>query len=141
MTETRQTFVLPAQNRGQWIETFLRRLESLPGRRYSVTIEPSRAIRSVDQNRLLWSLYTDILAIAEGKLDGWRKEDLHCYLLGEWSGWQAVEGFGHRQQRPVKRSSKLSKQEFSDYIEFICQRMSEHGIILTLPGEFDAAGY
>jgi hypothetical protein len=94
--------------------------------------------RSNDQNALLWRLYTDILALGGESLGGWTKEDLHEYCLGEWAGWDKCTAFGRTRLKPKRRSSRLTKTEFSDYLEFICQRMAEHGIVLALPGDVAA---
>lgn len=91
--------------------------------------------RSNDQNALAWALYEDILRLGGESLGGWTKEDLHTYLLGEHFGWERYEAFGMTRQKPRRRSSRLSKTEFADYIEFVVRRMAEHGIILQLPGE------
>lgn len=107
---------------------------ALPLARYRVTIEEAKPKRSDPQNRYLWGVvYPTILAA--GKLDGWSNEDLHTYLLGEHFGWELVKGFGAKRQRPIRRSSKLSKLEFMDYIAFIQQRMAEHGIYVPDPNE------
>jgi hypothetical protein len=134
---TKQVFVMPHVGRETFLANLVKRLAAMPERRWTISIEPYVRHRTTEQNRLLWRLYRDILEIGGEALAGWRVEDLHEYLLGEWGGWQAVQGFGHRHQRPARRSSSLSKQEFSDYLEFICQRMAEHGIILTMPGDLE----
>jgi len=95
--------------------------------------------RSNDQNALLWALYDDILKQGGETLGGWTSADLHEYLLGEHFGWQVHEAFGAKRQKPMRRSSRLTKTEFSDYIAFIVQRMAEHGIVLQLPGDQEAA--
>lgn len=95
--------------------------------------------RSTDQNALLWALYEDILRMGGETLGGWTRDDLHEYLLGEHFGWEVREAFGAKRQKPMRRSSRLTKTEFSDYIAFIVQRMAEHGIVLSLPGDQAAA--
>jgi hypothetical protein len=139
MSEPRQTFVMPAVNREVFLSNLVNRLARLPERRWAISIEPSRKLRSTDQNNLLWRLYRDILAMGGEALKGWRVEDLHEYMLGECFGWDTIQGLGRRRIRPNKRSSKLSTAEFKDFLEFICQRMAEHGVVLTLPGEVDGA--
>jgi hypothetical protein len=37
--------------------------------------------------------------------------------------------------KPKKRSSKLTKQEFSDFVEFVVRKFAEYGVVLELPGE------
>jgi hypothetical protein len=40
---------------------------------------------------------------------------LHNQLKGDYFGWTEVDILGVKQQVPAKRSSKLNKQEFTDY--------------------------
>ena len=109
-------------------------LVGLPPQRYRVEITEAKPKRSDPQNRYLWGcVYPTILQA--GHLDGWSAQDLHEYLLGEHFGWELVEGFGKKRQRPIRRSAKLNKQEFADYIQFIQQRMAEHGIYVPDPNE------
>ena len=97
-----------------------------------VTIAEYKRTRSLEQNRALWGvIYPAVLQ----HLPGWDADDLHEYFLGEWSGWEIIEGFGRKRMRPVRRSSKLSTAEFADYIAFIQRRMAEHGIYVPDPGE------
>jgi hypothetical protein len=91
--------------------------------------------RTSDQNALLWALYEEILKRGGETLGGWTKEDLHEYCLGEHFGWAEHKAFGRTRMKPRRRSSRLAKLEFSDFVEFIVQRMAEHGIVLELPGD------
>jgi hypothetical protein len=130
-----QEFYLPATDqRFVVIQRVARVLENLPVKRWKIAITEAKPRRSDPQNRYLWGVvYPTILQA--GRLDGWTADDLHDYLLGEHFGWELVEGFGKKRQRPVRRSSKLNKQEFMDYVAFIQQRMAEHGIYVPDPNE------
>jgi hypothetical protein len=97
--------------------------------------------RSNDQNSLLWALYQDILNRGGNTLGGWTKDDLHEYFLGEWSGWDRHEAFGRVRLKPKRRSSRLTKTEFSDYVEFIVRKVAEHGIVVELPGDAPARDF
>jgi hypothetical protein len=102
-----------------------------PGRAYDVEIREHKPRRSDEQNRYLWGVvYPAILANAGGALDGWDSEDLHEYCLGEFFGWERLDGLGRAKVRPIRRSSRLNKQEFSNFLEFICRRMAQHGIVI-----------
>lgn len=91
--------------------------------------------RSNDQNALLWALYSDAIAKGGETLGGWTTEDIHEYMLGEYHGWKVHEAFGEKRKKPIKRSSRLTKMEFSDFVEFVVRRFAEHGIVLELPGD------
>lgn len=89
--------------------------------------------RSNDQNALLWALYSDALKLGGETLGGWTTEDLHEYMLGEYFGWEVHEALGRKRQKPRRRSSRLTKAEFSDFVEFIVRKFAEHHIVLKLP--------
>lgn len=91
--------------------------------------------RTNDQNALLWALYDDILTRGGEQLGGWSRDDLHSFLLGEHFGWEKYEAFGMKRVKPKRRSSRLSKVEFADYVEFVVRYMAQHGIVLELPGD------
>ena len=91
--------------------------------------------RTNDQNALLWALYSDAKKLGGETLGGWTTEDLHEYCLGEFFGWETHEALGRKRQKPRHRSSRLTKNEFSDFIAFVVQRFAEHGVVLELPGE------
>lgn len=130
----KQEVVIPATNRLPSVDRLGKVLLALPSARYRVSIEDIKPTRSLPQNRYLWGVcYPSILQ--GGQLEGWTADDLHDYLLGEHFGWEVVEGFGKKRQRPIRRSSRLSKREFIDYVEFIQQRMAEHGIYVPDPNE------
>jgi hypothetical protein len=124
-------FILPrALRRSGAIERIAKVLATLSHEcAWAVEVREHKPLRSTQQNRFLFGLvYPEILK--QGRLQGWNKDDLHEYCLGECFGWESLEGFGRRRIRPIKRSSGLNKQEFSDYIAFIQQRMAEHGIFV-----------
>lgn len=91
--------------------------------------------RSQQQNALLWVLYTDILKKGGEVLRGWTKEDLHEMFLIEHFGSHEIRLGKRRRLKPNRRSSKLSKLEFSDFVDFIVRYMAEQGVVLRLPGD------
>lgn len=96
---------------------------------WCIEVKEHKPRRSDAQNRYLWGVvYPTVLKA--GKLEGWTAEEVHDYCLGEHFGWETVTGLGRRKIRPIRRSSRLNKQEFSDYIAFIQRRMSERGIYI-----------
>jgi hypothetical protein len=113
---------------------FLRGLA--PHKAWAVKVKEHKPKRSDNQNRYLWGVvYATILKDGGEALAGWSAEDLHEYFLGEHFGWETLEGFGKKRIRPIRRSSKLNKIEFMDYVAFIQQRAAELGIYVPDPHE------
>lgn len=105
-----------------------RLLLSLPlDKAWRVEIAEHKARRSDPQNRYLWGVVYQAIA---KQLHGWDTGDIHDYFLGECFGWETIEGLGKKRLRPLRRSSRLNKQEFSDYVGFIQRRAAEHGIFV-----------
>lgn len=128
------TFRLPAGQGSAVVLGRIRRfLEGLPtDQAFDVTVQQHKQRRSNQQNAYLWGVvYPAILSAGGETLRGWTAADLHEYCLGECFGWERVVAFGRARLRPVRRSSVLNKQEFTDFIESIRARMGEHGI--TIP--------
>jgi hypothetical protein len=99
---------------------------------WCIEIEVHKPTRSSAQNRYLWGcVYPTILKA--GQLQGWEPEELHDYCLGEHFGWETIVGFGRKKVRPIRRSARLNKQDFADFIAFIQRRMALHGIIVPDP--------
>lgn len=114
-------------------------IQKLPeGKAWKVTVAAYQKRRSDSQNRYLWA---GVYGAFQSVLEGWDKEDIHDYLLGEWAGWETIEGMGRKRLKPVRRSSKLSKVEFAEYVDFCIRKGAEHGIYVEppKPGEFDWA--
>jgi hypothetical protein len=142
MSEPRQSFHLAASpTRERVIDRIGAVLRGLPGdRAWRIEVHEHRPRRSDPQNRYLWgAVYPSILKAGGETLAGWTTDDLHEYLLGEHFGWETLSGFGRKRVRPLRRSSRLNKQEFADYVAFIQQRMAEHGIYVPDPNEYEVA--
>lgn len=96
---------------------------------WCITVEPWKRKRSDAQNRFLWGVaYPMILEQGGETLGGWTRDDLHEYFLGECFGWEVLEGFGRKRMRPLKRSSGLTKDEFTEYLMFLEQRCLDMGM-------------
>ncbi len=129
-----QQFILPRNAlRAQAISRISKVLASLDhDQAWRLEIHEHKLARSTAQNRYIWGcVYPTILKA--GKLEGWTAEEVHEYCLGEHFGWETVSGFGRKKIRPLRRSAKLNKMEFADFIAFIQQRMAEHGIYIEDP--------
>jgi len=101
---------------------------------WKVTLEEFRPRRSDAQNAFLWGVvYPSILEGGGEALAGWQKDDLHEFMLGEHFGWETLTLGGKTVHKPVRRSSRLNKQDFSDYLEFLSRRAAELGIVIPEP--------
>ena len=109
---------------------------SLPQKPFAVTVEVWKKPRTNQQNAYLWGVvYPAIMEGGGEALGGFTRDDVHEWLLGECFGWETLEGFGRKRMRPLKRSSALNKQEFSDYLTFIDTKCAEFGIVIPQPYE------
>lgn len=110
-----------------------------PTKSWKVAIEEFRPRRSDAQNAFLWGVvYPSILEGGGEALAGWQKDDLHEYMLGEHFGWETLSLGGRTVHKPLRRSSRLNKQDFSDYLEFLSRRAAELGIVIPEPNYGDA---
>jgi hypothetical protein len=101
---------------------------------WKVTLEEFKPRRSDSQNAFLWAVvYPSILEGGGEALAGWQKDDLHEFMLGEHFGWETLTLGGKTVHKPVRRSSRLNKQDFSDYLEFLSRRAAELGIVIPEP--------
>jgi hypothetical protein len=105
-----------------------------PNKTWAVEVTEWRRPRTNQQNKFLWGVvYPAILEGGGEALRGWTRDDLHDYFLGECFSWETLEGFGRKRMRPLKRSSTLNKQEFSDYLLFLETKCMEMGIVIPEP--------
>jgi hypothetical protein len=96
---------------------------------WQITFEPWRKPRSNAQNNYLNGVVYPMILEAGGELlGGYTRQDLHEYMLGEWGGWETLTGLGHTRVRPLRRSSKLTRAEFTDFLYFIENKCIELGI-------------
>lgn len=110
-----------------------RRLDT--GKSWQVTLQEYRPRRTDAQNAYLWGVAYPMFLDGHEALRGWTKDDLHQFFLMEHFGEETLEIAGKQYHKPLRRSSRLNKQEFSDYIEFLNQRAAELGLWLPEPGE------
>jgi hypothetical protein len=114
------------------ISTMVSRLD--PAQSWQISIEAFKPKRSDQQNAFLWGVvYPSILEGGGETLRGWTTTDLHEYFLIEAFGSEVIEGFGRKRHKPIRRSSKLTKQEFSDYLALIEAKCAELGIHIPEP--------
>lgn len=131
-----QTITLPkGRTEAAQASAVMRALASLStDKAWRIEIREQKATRSDAQNRFLWGVaYPTVLEAGGEALAGWEAEDLHEYFLGECYGWEILEGMGRKRVRPIRRSSRLSKKEFADYVAFIQRRAAQMGIVIPDP--------
>jgi len=105
-----------------------------PDKTWAIEVTEWKKPRTNQQNAFLWGVaYPAILEGGGEALAGWTRDDLHEYFLGECFGWEMLEGFGRKRMRPLKRSSALTKQEFSEYLNFLEGRCMDMGISIPEP--------
>jgi len=122
----------PPEQIANAISNMVSRLD--PAQSWQVTIEAFKPKRSDQQNAFLWGVvYPSILEGGGETLRGWTTTDLHEYFLIEAFGSEVIEGFGRKRHKPLRRSSKLTKQEFSDYLSLIEAKCAELGIHIPEP--------
>ena len=97
-----------------------------------VECKPHKPKRSDSQNAYLWGVCYATLLKCDA-MQGWDANDLHEYFLGEHFGWERLEGFGRTRIKPVRRSARLSKVEFGEFVDFIHRKASEHGVYIPQP--------
>ena len=91
-----------------------------------VTVE-KLSRRSTDQNSLMWAIVSQIADAA-----GVAKEDMHEHLLITRYGCRQAEfSDGRIAVRP--KSSKFSKEQMADYIEWVLAWAAERGIRIVMP--------
>jgi len=87
--------------------------------------------RNSQQNALMWAIVSQIADAAKVS-----KEDMHEHLLITRYGFRQAEFFDER--IPVRpKSSKFSKTQMADYIEWMLAWAAERGIRIVMPDYWD----
>lgn len=134
-----QQFILHANdaNRTRIVANLQKFIDALPATKpWKIEIAQYQKRRSDQQNRYLWGVVYPAFCKV---LDGWDAEDVHEFLLGEHFGWETFDGLGRKKVKPIRRSSKLTKVEFAEYVDHAIRIAADHGIYVPAPeeGEFD----
>ena len=95
-----------------------------------VTVE-KLSKRSNDQNALLWAVISQIADAAKVS-----KEDMHEHLLITRYGCRQAE-FSDERIAVRPKSSRFSKEQMSDYIEWVLAWAAERGIRIVMPDYWD----
>jgi hypothetical protein len=96
--------------------------------------------RTTSQNATLWMVYEQIIDRGGEAMRGFTKDDLHEFFLIDHFGGEAHELFGRRRLKPHKRSSRLTKIEFGEFLDHIVRFMAERGVVLEMPEDLREAG-
>jgi hypothetical protein len=95
---------------------------------WCIEISEWKKPRSNQQLRYLFGVVYPMVLEAGGEaLGGYTREDLHDFFLGEIYGWQELSALGRTQLKPLRRTSKMTRAEFTDFlyaIENKCVEMS-----------------
>lgn len=94
-----------------------------------------KARRSSSQNATLWMVYEQILERGGEAMRGFTKDDLHEFFLLDHFGGEPHELFGRKRLKPHRRSSRLTKTEFADFLDHIVRFMAERSVVLDMPGD------
>lgn len=132
---SKQTFILPKLlSRDLAICRIDEALQDLPIEEgWRVEIHQHRATRSEKQNNTIWWVYANILKLGGAATEGTTKEELHDFFLLRHFGEEVHSVFGKKKLRPVRRSSRLSKTEFAEFMNSVYDFMASQGVILPLP--------
>ena len=94
-----------------------------------VTIKKLRKIRTIDQNKMYWSILGCI-----SEETGNEAEDLHTYFKRTYLGHKVRSVLGEK-ILIVLSTTNLDTKEFSDYISCIIRWAGGEGIAIPMPGD------
>jgi hypothetical protein len=104
-------------------------LSTLPrDKEFRVVVKEVKPRRTLSQNALLWALYDDLLN--DEQFGGWTRDEVHEEMLKRHFGTEERMVWGMIREFPRRRSSGLSKQEFSELVEAVIRFAAENGIPL-----------
>lgn len=145
MTELTYTFAAVKAVNGLVITGrayFDRVIASLPeGQQFDLTLTPHKDKRTNTQNRAMWGQCYDSLLVGLADAVGYdrhervtAKELLHEGLCAKYQGYVTCPLTG--QQVRKFRTSKATKQEFTDYLDWVARyAATEFGVVVSLPGD------
>lgn len=113
-------------------EEFKKYLYSIPGE-IELSVSKRKSKRSDAQNRYLWGVVYKLIC----KDTGYTDEEIHELMLEKFAPRRYME-LGSTKEKVVKRSSKMDKIEFMDYVESIKQwAATDLNIYIPDPNECD----
>lgn len=98
-------------------------------RAWCIEVSEWKKPRSNQQLRYLFGVVYPMVLEAGGEaLGGYTREDLHDFFLGEIYGWQELNALGRTQLKPLRRTSKMTRAEFTDFLYAIENKCIEMNI-------------
>lgn len=105
-------------------------IDALPeGKIYKAEVVLERQFRTVSQNKL-YHLWLNYIRHETGN----SVESLHRHFAKEYIGYEVKEVLGEKQYI-IYSTAKLSKEQFTEFLDSIKAEMSEFGIILPTPDD------
>ena len=89
----------------------------------TLAFKPVKPKRSLEQNARYWKI---VSALAD--FIGLTRDEMHDEVLAARYGYELVEFRGTIKKRPLQRSSKQNKQEFSDLMAIAEMWAAEQGV-------------
>ena len=128
--------IFPPKTRTESIEQSLRLM--LKGLDTSIAwqlvLEPFKKPRTNQQLAYLFGVvYPTITEQGGEALQGFDKQDLHEWFLMEWAGFEEINVLGRIKHKPLRRTGKFTRAEFSEFLEFIGRKCAEMGIVIPEP--------
>lgn len=104
-------------------------LSTLPrDKEFRVLVKEMKPRRTVSQNSMLWALYDQLLE--DEQFGGWTKDEVHEFFLKLHFGTEERLVGKTIFEFPMRRSSGLSKQEFSELVETVIRFAAQNDIRL-----------
>jgi hypothetical protein len=108
-------------------------LRRLAGKRVHVKVTRERLTRSIEQNRLLWSIHGEAVAdsadwvvLATGQPVFENRDAVHGFAKANLLLKPTMTNRG--EVNLLGSTTKLSTAEFSKYIELLCAKLAQYGV-------------
>lgn len=102
-------------------------LTSLPDGSYTITVQKAKKSRSLEQNKLYWKW----IAIISEEL-GYYPEELHEAFTDQFAPIYTTRGLDGKPKQKRTRTSQMSVEQMSKYMDRISHFCAEHSIKLPL---------
>jgi len=110
-----------------WKYNFRNYLTSLPDGDYTLEVYKTKSSRSLEQNKLYWKW----VGIISEDL-GYYPEELHEAFIEQFAPFFTARDLNGKPKQIKKRTSKMSVEEMTKYMDRISHFCAEHSIKLPL---------